>query len=81
MITTYRLNTAELNQDFLESIKHLFQNSDIEIFVKKASDSKKEVFKYSDKLIQSVENIERRKNLKTYTIEEFENMSKQLVSK
>ena len=77
MITTFKLNTSELNIEFIESIKKIFFNKEIEILIKTVEQDLD--FKYSDKLINAIENVENNKNLKTFTINEFEKYSKSLV--
>ena len=69
MITTFKLNTAELNMDFIESVKKLFLNKEIEILIKTAG--KNIDFNYSDNLINAINNIEKKENIKTFTINEF----------
>lgn len=69
MITTFKLNTAELNMDFIESVKKLFYNKEIEILIKTAG--KNIDFNYSDNLINAINNIEKKENIKTFTINEF----------
>ncbi|OQX97572.1 MAG: hypothetical protein B6I20_12325 [Bacteroidetes bacterium 4572_117] len=77
MITTFRLNTNELNDAFVESIKKLFFNKEIEILVRTTDNNVD--FKYSDNLINAVNNIEKNKNIKSFTIEEFEEFSSSLL--
>ncbi len=76
MITTFKLNTAELNMDFIESVKKLFLNKEIEILIKTAG--KNIDFNYSDNLINAINNIEKKENIKTFTINEFNEFSKSL---
>ena len=77
MITTFKLNTSELNIDFIESIKKLFHNQEIEILIKTTKQSAD--FQYSNELINAIENIENNKNLKTFTVDDFNNFSNSLV--
>ena len=73
MITTFKLNSSELNNDFIESIKKLFFNKNIEIVIK-ADNQSQEIF--SEKLIKSINNIENDENIKTFTLDEFQDFSK-----
>ena len=75
MITTFKLNSSELNNDFIESIKKLFFNKNIEIVIK-ADNQPQEIF--SEKLINSINNIENNENIKTFTLDEFQEFSKSL---
>jgi len=77
MITTFKLNTTELNDAFIQSIKNLFQNKDIEILIRPSN--KNVGFEYSDSLIEAVNNIENNENLKSFTVEEFEEFSNTLL--
>lgn len=78
MITTFKLNTSELDIDFIESIKRLFKNKEVEIFIKEAENDAEN--KYSEDLLKSVAEIENIENIKQFTISEFEEFSKKLTN-
>lgn len=74
MQTSYRLNARDLDQHFLESLKTLFQDKEIEIVVYEVDEtaylSKSEVNRR--RLLQAIENVENGTNLIEVNFEEFE---------
>lgn len=78
MVTTFKLNTSELDIDFIESIKRLFKNKEVEILIKPLSNFDRTT--YSNDLLQSVSEIENSENIKTFSISEFDKFSKELVN-
>jgi antitoxin YefM len=65
MQTSYRLNARDLDQHFLESLKALFQNREIEIIVYEVDEtaylSKSEA--NQSRLLQAIKNVESGTNL------------------
>ncbi len=75
MITTFKLNTNEIDLDFLEAIRKIFKNQEIEMTIKKISHS------YSQKILDAKENVEVKEKTVTYTVSEFEEIAKKLEEK
>lgn len=80
MDTTFKVKASELNIDFIEAIKKLFKDSIIKISISSSLDNEAEP-KYSEDLLKSIENVEKGKNLISFTMEEFEEYSKKLSHK
>lgn len=80
MDTTFKVKASELNIDFIEAIKKLFKDSIIKISISSIIDNEAEP-KYSEDLLKSIENIEKSKNLISFTMEEFEEYSKKILQK
>jgi antitoxin YefM len=73
MQTSYRLNAKDLDQNFLQALKTLFQDKEIEIIVNDVDEtaylSKSEANR--ERLLQAIENVENRNNLIAVDLEEF----------
>jgi antitoxin YefM len=65
MNTTYRLNANELDEKFLQSLKALFKDKDIEIIVSEVDETayllRSEANK--ERLLKAVESVEKGENL------------------
>jgi antitoxin YefM len=65
MHTTYRLNANELDEKFIESLKALFKDRDIEIIVNEVDETayllRSEANK--ERLLKALENVEKGENL------------------
>ena len=65
MNTIYRLNANELDEKFIQSLKALFKDKDIEIIVNEVDETayllRSEANK--DRLLKAVENVEKAENL------------------
>jgi len=74
MESSFRLNARDLDQKFLESLKTLFQDKEIEIIVYDVDEtaylSKSEANRQS--LLQAIKNVENGTNLIEVNIEELE---------
>jgi antitoxin YefM len=64
MYTIYKLNADELDQRFLETLRHQFQNREIEIVVSEAADVAEDETAYllrspanRDRLLKAIENV------------------------
>jgi hypothetical protein len=85
METIFRLKTDELTPDFLNKIKALFKNEEtLEISISPVSDfglTKKESKKaYKERVINAIKNLESKKNIVTFSENEFERLSKDLLN-
>jgi len=65
MHTTYRLNANELDEKFIQSLKALFKDKDIEIMVSEVDETgyllRSEANK--ERLLRAIENVEKGENL------------------
>ena len=74
MQTSYRLNARDLDHHFLESLKALFQDKEIEIVVYDVDEtaylSRSEA--NQRRMLESIKNVENGTNLITVSLEELE---------
>lgn len=74
MQTSYRLNARDLDHHFLESLKVLFQDKEIEIVVYDVDEtaylSRSEA--NQRRLLEAIKNVENETNLITVSLEELE---------
>lgn len=74
MQSSYRLNARDLDQQFIESLKTLFQGKEIEIIVYEVDEtdylSRSET--NQSRLLQAIENVENGTNLVEVNLEAFE---------
>jgi hypothetical protein len=85
METIIRIKTNELTPDFLNKIKALFKNEEtLEISISPVSDfglTKKESKKaYKERVINAIKNLESKKNIVTFSENEFERLTKDLLN-
>lgn len=76
MEATYRLKPSELNEEFIKAIKKFFKDKELEITI-----SSKENFKKQQEFIKAVEDVKLRKNLVSFSVDEFKSFSEKLVRK
>ena len=86
METTFRLKTTDLNLDFLNAIKSLFkkeENIEVQISSKSVfSVLKAEIQEECNSRIEkSFNNVKKKRNVVTFTGEEFEALTKKLLKK
>lgn len=74
MQSVYRLNAEELDYQFLESLKSLFKNKEIEIVVSEVDETAYLMSSAANRrhLLQAIKNIEQGTNLVTVDINELE---------
>lgn len=74
MSTVYRLKASELDRNFLEQIKAIFGDKEIEIIVSECDETeyllKSEVNK--NKLLKAIENVKERQNLVEVDIQDLQ---------
>ncbi len=77
--TTIRINTADLNEDILTSIKTMFGKKDVEIVVSEATDETDHLFKSANNkkhLLKGVREARKAKGLLKFSAAEFRNFNK-----
>ncbi len=77
METLYKLKASDLNFNFVEAIKKLFQDEEIIISVTRAKKSKKLTIQYSEKILDALNNVNEG-NVKYFTGEEFLELTEKL---
>ncbi len=76
MEAVYRLKPDELNSDFVKTIKKLFKNNEVEITITSAPANKgKEEF------LKAIEDVKLRKNIVSFSVDEFEKFSKEISAR
>jgi antitoxin YefM len=70
MYTIYKLRADELDERFLEAVRHQYRNRNIEIVVCEAADSAEDVTAYllrsppnRERLLKAIENVAQGRNL------------------
>lgn len=76
MVTTFKINSSELTPSFIEAVKQLFFNKEIEIMIRSAEKPDTKNSNYSQTLVKAVSEIESQENVVTFKIEEFEKYAK-----
>jgi len=76
MVTTFKINSSELTPSFIEAVKQLFFNTEIEIMIRSAEKPDTKNNNYSPTLVKAVSEIESQENVVTFKIEEFEKYAK-----
>jgi len=82
MQSVYYLNTGELNLDFLQTIKMLFDNKNIQITINECIDETEYLMQSpanAKRLMQSVNNINNGKNLVEMDINQLKKMAYEKV--
>ena len=78
MYTMYQMNANELDIRFIETLKIMFKNKDIEIAVCEVSQREEDETEYllssvanREHLLQAIENVENNRNLVTVSLDEL----------
>jgi hypothetical protein len=80
METIYRLKASELNMQFIESVKQLFNDEEIVLSIVPAKKTSVKKVLYANRLLDSVKRIEEGK-VKILKGSDFENLTKELLIK
>ncbi len=83
METVFKLKTKELDNSFIETIKHLFKGKEIEITIKTAQDETEYLLgspANKKKLLEAIDEVKRNKNLIRFSGKEFGEMSQTLLN-
>ncbi len=75
MEAMYRLKPSELDPDFVKLLKKIFKNEEVEITIKNASK------KNDTSFMKAVEDVRLRKNLVSFSPNEFEAFAEKLSAK
>ena len=78
MNTIFELNATELDINFVEAIKKLFKNNYITISIN-TIDKTIQNQQYSPEIIKAANDVENNKNIKTFSLKEFEQYSAKLL--
>lgn len=82
METVFKLKASELDSIFIESVKNLFKDREIEISIKPIQDETEYLFSSPDNkkhLLDAINEVKKNKNLIRFTGNEFEEFSEKLV--
>jgi antitoxin YefM len=82
METIFRLKATELDQRFIESVKNLFKDREIEISIKPTLDETEFLLNSpanTKALLEAVKEVKKNKNLIRFTGKEFEELTEKLL--
>jgi len=83
METVFKLKANELDKQFVDSVKNLFRDIEIEISIKPTQDETEFLFNTSankKQLLEAIKEIKMDKNLIRFTHEEFETLTEKMLS-
>ena len=83
METVFKLKASELDNRFIDSVKNLFKDREIEISIKPVQDETEYLFNSpanKKHLLNAIKEIKKNKNLIRFTGNEFEELSEKLAS-
>jgi hypothetical protein len=80
METIFRLKASELNMQFIESIKQLFNDEEIVLSIVPARKTSGKKVQYATRLLDSVKKVEEGK-VKTLSGKDFEELTEKLLKK
>lgn len=83
METVFKLKAEELDSRFIDSVKNLFKDREIEISIKPTQDETEYLFNSSankKQLLDAIKEVKKNKNLIRFTNTEFEELSGKLIS-
>ena len=83
METIFKLKAGELDSKFIETIKKLFKDSEIEISIKPIQDETEYLLSSpanKKHLLDAIKDVKKNKNIIRFTGKEFEELSAKLLS-
>jgi antitoxin YefM len=83
METVFKLKAKELDSSFIDSLKNLFKDREIEISIKPTQDDTEFLFKTpanKKELLEAIQEVKRNKNLIRFSGKEFEELTEKLLS-
>ena len=83
METVFKLNAKELDMSFIDSIRNLFKDHDIEISIKQVEDETEYLLKSPENkknILEAITDVKKNKNLIRFTAQEFEELTEKLMN-
>ena len=75
MEATYSLKSSELNIDFINAIRKIFKNNEVEITISTTNNKKGEI-----EFLKAVSDVRLRKNIISFSVEDFKKTSKKIIA-
>ncbi len=75
MEATYSLKSSELNIDFINAIRKIFKNNEVEITISTTNNKKGEI-----EFLKAVSDVRLRKNIISFSVEDFKKNSKKIIA-
>jgi len=82
METVFKLKAAELDRTFIDSVKNLFKDREIEISIKPTQDETEYLLNSpanKKHLLDAIKEVKKNKNLISFTGKEFEELTEKLL--
>jgi antitoxin YefM len=82
METIFKLKAKELDRNFIDSVKNLFKDREIEISIKPTQDETEFLFNTpanKKQLLDAIKEVKNNKNLIRFTGKEFEELSEKMI--
>jgi hypothetical protein len=79
METIFKLKAKELDKSFIDSVKNLFKDLEIEISIKQVQDETEYLLRSPENkkhLLEAISEVKKNKNLIRFTAKEFEELTK-----
>jgi hypothetical protein len=79
METIFKLKAKELDKSFIDSVKNLFKDLEIEISIKQVQDETEYLLRSPENkkhLLEAITEVKKNKNLIRFTAKEFEELTK-----
>ena len=83
METVFRLKAKDLDKNFIESVKNLFKDREIEISIRPTQDETEYLLVNPENrlnLLDSIKEVKKNKNLIRFTGKEFEELADQMLN-
>lgn len=83
METVFKLKAKDLDGSFIDSVKNLFKDREIEISIKPTQDETEYLFNSpanKKKLLEAIKEVKQNKNLIRFTGKEFEELYEKMLS-
>ena len=83
METVFKLKAKDLDKSFIDSVRNLFKDHEIEISIKQVQDETDYLLKNPENkrhLLEAINDIKKNKNLIRLTAQEFEELTEKLLN-
>ncbi|HEY5510354.1 MAG TPA: hypothetical protein VIK10_04920 [Prolixibacteraceae bacterium] len=83
METVFKLKAKDLDRSFIDSVKNLFKDMEIEISIKPTQDETEYLFNTpanKKKLLEAIKEVKQNKNLIRFTGKEFEELYEKMLN-